>query len=580
MNRALKVIGIIVAILIVIVIAAPFLINVNDFRPRIEAELSNALGRPVTVGNLHLSLLSGSVAADDLSIADDPSFSQQPFIKAKDLKVGVEMIPLITSKALHITNITLDQPQVSLLRSPAGKWNFSSLGTSEAKANTAKTKGAAPEKTPATQLANPSSTKPSPAEPASSAPSSSEPTSNPNLSIAKLNVKDGRVTVGNVGSAKQHVYDKLNIGVQNFSFTSEFPFTLTANLPGGGNVGLEGKAGPIDASDASLTPLDAKINVKQLDLAASGFIEPSSGISGLADIASTVNSNGKQAESKGTVNATRLKLSPKGSPAPTPVQVKYTLIHDLQKQAGQLTEGDVIVGKAVAKLTGGYRIEPEGVVLNMKLNADGMPVNDVETLLPALGVTLPSGSSLQGGTLTADLTIQGPVDKLVIDGPVKLSDTKLAGFSLGSKLAAVSKFTGGGQSTGSDTVIQNFSAHAHVAPNGITTDNVNLTIPSLGVVTGNGTISPNNTLNYKMNAALSGTAVSGLTQMAGVGGKGGTLPFTIEGTTSDPKVMPDVKGLMNSQLKSGVAGQLQNNGNNSNNVVNAIGGLFGKKKPK
>jgi AsmA protein len=48
------------------------------------------------VGNLHLSLLSGSVAADDLSIADDPSFSQQPFIKAKDLKVGVELIPLIT----------------------------------------------------------------------------------------------------------------------------------------------------------------------------------------------------------------------------------------------------------------------------------------------------------------------------------------------------------------------------------------------------------------------------------------------------------------------------------------------------
>jgi AsmA protein len=181
--------------------------------------------------------------------------------------------------------------------------------------------------------------------------------------------------------------------------------------------------------------------------------------------------------------------------------------------------------------------------------------------------------------LTADLTIQGPVDKLVIDGPVKLSDTKLAGFSLGSKLAAVSKFTGG-QSTGPDTVIQNFSAHAHVAQNGITTENVNLTIPSLGVVTGNGTISPNNTLNYKMNAALSGSAVSGLTQMAGVSGTGGTLPFTIEGTTSDPKVMPDVKGLMNSQLKSGLAGQLQNNGNNSNNVVNAIGGLFGKKKPK
>jgi hypothetical protein len=84
-----------------------------------------------------------------------------------------------------------------------------------------------------------------------------------------------------------------------------------------------------------------------------------------------------------------------------------------------------------------------------------------------------------------------------------------------------------------------------------------------------------------MNAALSGTAVAGLSQLAGGSGKGGSLPFTIEGTTSDPKVMPDVKGLLNSQLKSGLAGQLGNaTGNNGNNIQNAIGGLFGKKKPK
>jgi AsmA protein len=553
MNRALKVGGIVVAVLIVIVVALPFLINVNNFRPRIESELSTALGRQVSVGNLHLSLLSGSVAADDLSIADDPSFSKEPFIRAKALNVGVELIPLITSKTLHITNITLDEPQVSLLRSPAGKWNFSSLGTSGAKTETTKNVGGAPE---------------APAKNTGNAP---EASANPNLSISELNVKNGRITVGNANSsAKPHVYDKLDVGVQSFSFTSQFPFTLTANLPGGGNVGLEGKAGPIDASDASLTPFDAKINVKQLDLGASGFVEPSTGITGLADFAGVVNSDGKQLRSTGTVNATKLKLSPKGSPASTPVQMKYAVAHDLQNQSGQLTQGDVIVGKAVARLTGGYRIEPQSTVLNMKLNADGMPVNDLETMLPALGVVLPSGSSLQGGTLTTDLTIVGPTDKLVIDGPIRLTDSKLAGFSLGSKLSALSKFTGS-QSTGSDTMIQNLSANAHVAPAGIKTDNVNLTVPSFGVVTGNGTISPSNALNYKMNAALSGT---GLTQLAGLGGKGGSIPFSIGGTTSDPKFMPDVKGILDNQLKSGLGGQ------NGSNVVNSLTGLFGKKKPK
>ena len=86
-------------------------------------------GREVKVGNLSLSILSGSVSAEDLSIADDPAFSKDPFIRAKSLKVGVEVMPLIFSKTLHVTDITLDKPEIALLRDASGKWNFSSLGS-------------------------------------------------------------------------------------------------------------------------------------------------------------------------------------------------------------------------------------------------------------------------------------------------------------------------------------------------------------------------------------------------------------------------------------------------------------------
>src|SRR5437588_9647740 len=127
--KALKIVGIIVAILIVIVLILPFVIDVNAFRPRIESELTNALGRKVTVGNLSLSLWSGSLAADNIAIADDPSFSSSPFIKAQALNVGVEILPLVLSKTLHITDLTLTQPQVNLLRDRSGKWNFSTIGT-------------------------------------------------------------------------------------------------------------------------------------------------------------------------------------------------------------------------------------------------------------------------------------------------------------------------------------------------------------------------------------------------------------------------------------------------------------------
>ena len=47
-------------------------------------------------------------------------------------------------------------------------------------------------------------------------------------------------------------------------------------------------------------------------------------------------------------------------------------------------------------------------MLALHLAAPNLPINQVEALLPAAGVRLPSGSSLQGGTLTANLAINGP----------------------------------------------------------------------------------------------------------------------------------------------------------------------------
>ena len=113
MKTILKVIAVVIAVLIVVLIALPFVIDVNTFRPQIEEELATVLGRQVKIGNMSLSLLQGSLAADDLAIADDPAFSHQPFVKAKALKVGVELMPLIMSKVLNVTDLTIDQPQVS-----------------------------------------------------------------------------------------------------------------------------------------------------------------------------------------------------------------------------------------------------------------------------------------------------------------------------------------------------------------------------------------------------------------------------------------------------------------------------------
>ena len=57
MKRALKWLGILFGVLVLVVIAVPFFLNVNDFRPTLEARLTTALGREVKLGNLRLRLL-------------------------------------------------------------------------------------------------------------------------------------------------------------------------------------------------------------------------------------------------------------------------------------------------------------------------------------------------------------------------------------------------------------------------------------------------------------------------------------------------------------------------------------------
>lgn len=528
-KRTLRIVGIVIATVFVVVAIIPTFINVESFKPKIESELTNALGRPVTLGKLSLSIFSGSVTVDDLSIADDPAFSKSPFVTAKSLKVGVELIPLIFSKQLNITGITLQEPQITLLKARNGKWNFSSLGATS--------------KTPAT------------------AEKSGLPQQ---LSVDKLQVKTGKIAVGNADSStKPQVYENVAVEVTNFSATSQFPFELTTDLPGGGSAKIEGKAGPINASDSAKTPLEASVVVKDLKLAASGFVTEASGIDGLVELEGKLNSNGSEANAVGTIACKKLKLSPKGTPASETVKMNYALDADLNANTVTVTEGDIAIGKASAKLTGRSRTQGDTQALNLRLSAPDMAVDEIEAMLPAMGVTLPSGSKLKGGTISADLAITGTLEQMVISGPVRMSNTKLAGFDMGEKLSALSAIAGKSPSGGGDTAIQNASLNARIAPEMTRADSINVTVSSLGVVTGAGTVSPSGNLDFRMTADLQAA-------------KGSGIPFMVQGTTSHPTFVPDVAGIAEGAIKGAIGQKV--GGKDTSNPIGAVTGLFGKKK--
>lgn len=526
MRRAIKFIGILLALLIVVALAVPLFLDADQFRPLLQTKLSAALGRQVTLGNLKLSLFSGSVTASDLSIADDPQFSKSPFLRASSLGAGVEMMPLIFSRKLNVTGVTIDRPQIDLVQNAQGVWNFSSIGGAPT-----------PSVSPAPQ-------------PASAAA--------PDLSVQEIKISNGRITMAKLGSRTPPlVLDKLNIEVKDFSATAPFTFSLAAAFSGGGDIKLDGKAGPINAGNAIATPLTANLHITHLDLALSGAVDPALGLAGLAAIEGSVESSGAAATVTGKLKGEQLKLAKAGQPAKRPLEVDFTAVNDLKNHTGTLRRGDIHLGGAVASLTGTYNAAHEPAEVDLKLAGTKLDVTDLGAFLPALDVVLPAGATIEQGTAEINLTAQGPADKLVEAGTVGFDGVRLANYDLATKMKVLDELAG--IKAGPHTEIQTFHATVRAEPGGTTVQDIDLIVPSIGEMTGEGTISPAHELAFKMRAALK----AGAGALAGLGSKGG-IPFTISGTSESPSFKPDVKGMAKDKL-SDITGGLTD-------------GLFGKKK--
>lgn len=549
MKRLLLVSGIVLGVLIVAALAVPLFINVDAFRPELEQKLSAALNRPVHIGKLQASILSGGASAENISIADDPAFNKGPFLQASALKVGVRLMPLILSRRLEVTSVTVQKPSIVLLKNAAGKWNYSTLGAGS---------------------------------PAKGSPPSSSSTA-AELSIDKFEIVDGKVTVGQSSGhagAHERTYQNVNLVARDISVGSVMPFTLSALTPGGGALDLEGHAGPLDRTDSARTPLDANLSLKHADLGATGFLDPSSGLGGTLDFKGAVKSDGKRLHSEGKAKANGLKLVKGASPAQALVLFDYASEYGLDSDTGSI-KADLHTGNSTATARGTVETRGEEAVAHLKLQGKDMAVGDVEGLLPAFGVVLPSGASLKGGVINMDMAADGPLDRLVITGPLNISNTHLAGYNLSSKLGAVAALAG--LKPSEDTLIQTLSSGLRVAPEGLRADNIVLDVPSIGSLTGNGVIGNNNALDFQMLLKLSSNSGSLLGNLGGISQAMQTkgVPFLIHGKTSNPVFLPAAGGLKNSLENALLPGTQGSQGTQQQpGLKGLLDGLMNKKKPQ
>ncbi|MFI5365630.1 MAG: AsmA family protein [Candidatus Binatia bacterium] len=97
--------------------------NHNQILERAQA----ALGRPVTVGTITVSLWGGlGIQLNNLRIADDPRFSAAEFVSAAALAARARLWPLLHG-VLEIGRIDLTRPEIHLIRDTSGQWNYATL---------------------------------------------------------------------------------------------------------------------------------------------------------------------------------------------------------------------------------------------------------------------------------------------------------------------------------------------------------------------------------------------------------------------------------------------------------------------
>jgi AsmA protein len=733
-------VGAILALIVLAAICVPLFLNTDSFKAKIESTLTKSLGRKVTIGKVDLSVLSGSLKAENTVVADDPRFSTQPFIQADTLKIGVELFPLIFNKQVIIRGFSMQSPKIQLLRAANGTWNYSTIGNnSQQAAQSDETKQAFPnlsvgevniENGRITVAAGPGTsgaasatgrvyenvnlkvkdfafTKSFPFEASAGLPAggtvelkgsagplnqqdaSATPFSghleikhldplaagfvdgvtgtvdnlvldaawsgtqmhvskllvdtpkltlvqsngpkqpkpkDPNaegasmlnsLSVDDAQIKNGTITLATAGKQGTAVYSQVNAQVTNLSPKSASPFSLSGQLPNGGSVAANGTAGPFNQENNASTPLNAAVNLKHVEIGTAGFVPPDAGISGVADVQAKIQSNGQTLNAQGAATVVGIKLAKDGVPSAKPVQLQFTLTQNEQAMSGNLQQAVITIGSAVINVAGTYQSSGPTTALNLKVVGNGVSINELEAFLPALGVHLPQGSRLQGGTLTTDLAVTGTTATPVISGPVRINNTQLAGFDFGSKLQALSSLTGGRitSATGSGTNIRSLSMNVREEGGNIRTDNIALDVAGVGTATGAGSVSAGGALAYNVVLKLTGLSISGGgTQQAssgggaagvvgalsgfipggGAGGAGGAalgnvagsvlkngIPVAIGGTTSNPTFSPNVAGLAGAVGANAAQGLLSGKGQKKGTsaadpLSNALGGLLGK----
>lgn len=135
MKRILKLIGGLLAVLLVVALVAPMFISAEYLKAQLSAQVKAATGRDLIIkGDARVSLLPNiAVKVEDVTLGNPAGFAGEHFITIKSLQTGAALKPLL-NKELHITGVTIEGASIILEETASGakNWEFAKPAPSAA----------------------------------------------------------------------------------------------------------------------------------------------------------------------------------------------------------------------------------------------------------------------------------------------------------------------------------------------------------------------------------------------------------------------------------------------------------------
>ena len=548
-------------LLLLVVLAVPYFLNVDRYRDTIATAIEKQTGRKVTLGPIHARLFPGAgVTVTDLHIGNPPGFPGGDLVGADEIGVNVALAPLLHG-TIHINSVDLVRPKLILLTASDGKNNYT--------------------------FESPDS------PPAKSGDSSSSMTLD---QIDSINLTGAEIVVGSVikGAAAPLADTKgINITLHNFAVSpmrmhdwhaesnlSSVTLALSGwkdpiafhtgkfTLSGGkldaqfvadlataadikGTVNVPDFEHPVVNFEMSASQLDVD---KLIDVAGSGPGIPSSATGAdpepagsaaqpkaAAKTKSAAPSPAKAAPApaakseliaRGHINIEKITTKPYAlGPANVEVRV-YTDRAELWPISIGMYGGTLQISSRVDRVT-----DPARFTANIQLrNLDVAKVLDAS----------PSARGKMGGTGELDLPQLGgslsSAWKKTLTGTGKFSvrDGHLPGVNLAGAAESVMKMAG----VGGDTPFSVLEGDINIADQRVTSKQIHLD-SSAGIVDLRGSLGLDGTLDYQGTVQVNPGGALGASKVGGiVGGLIGsrvgkiTVPFALGGTVESPKVRP------------------------------------------